>query len=150
MEHYHRSEWPVRIELNSGAHNVLFQKEEIILSSLHMKFGLLNQFMKVVSPQIEAFENIRLMFPNFLRPKSEVESLLGHKLDSFWHLKSSKIFKRRRSCMANFSASRKLVLENRKCGNCKELVANLIEYHRTQGCSISVKLHCSYSHLNFR
>ena len=40
-------------------------------------------------------------------------------------------------------------LGNNKSGNDKDLVENLIEQYRTQGCRISLKLHYLHSHLKF-
>ena len=61
-------EWQVRDSLEPGKLNVINQAlisvEKILLSLLHIKLGLMKQFVKALDPACAAFQHIRQMFPS--------------------------------------------------------------------------------------
>ena len=58
--------WPQREHLIPGKHNVLLEalvpREKILLSPLHIKLGLVKQFVKALEPNSLAYLHIREMF----------------------------------------------------------------------------------------
>ena len=62
-----REEWQVREHLQSGLHNFINQSlipvEKILLPPLHIKLGLVKQYVKALNPAGAAFQHIRQMFP---------------------------------------------------------------------------------------
>ena len=113
--------------------NALIQREKLLLPSLHIKLGLMKQFMIALSQRIEACKCISLMFSNLSEAKVK-GGIFGNKLDRCWHLKSWKTkCKTLKKCMASCSASNERVF-GKKCEKYKELAENLLDCHRKQGC----------------
>ena len=72
-DHYKRAEWPKRIEFLPGQPNVLRQplvdRNKILLPPLHIKLGLVKQFVTAMDFGGEAFQEIRLMYPKMTEAK---------------------------------------------------------------------------------
>ena len=47
----------------------LISREKVLLRLLHIKLGLVKQFVKALDFEGEIFQEIRLMFPGYQRPK---------------------------------------------------------------------------------
>ncbi|KAI6648768.1 hypothetical protein LOD99_7155 [Oopsacas minuta] len=66
-EHYKKIQWPPRKELMPGKYNVIKEplvcREKVLLSPLHIKLGLVKQFVKALDFEGESFPEIRAMFP---------------------------------------------------------------------------------------
>ena len=80
-QHFVRREWPVRHDLKPGAHNVINQSlirvEKILLPPLHIKLGLVKQFVKALDPAGAAFQHIRQMFPKLSDAKVSAGIFVG-------------------------------------------------------------------------
>jgi hypothetical protein len=67
-QHYMKKVWPERGQLIPGMHNVIHEasvpREKILLPPLHIKLGLLKQFVKALDPNSAALHYIRKMFPH--------------------------------------------------------------------------------------
>ena len=65
-EHYEKMHWPTREELTPGMYNVirkpLVSREKVLLPPLHIKLGLVKQFVKALGFEGEVFQEIRSMF----------------------------------------------------------------------------------------
>ena len=72
-EHYQRVEWPPRDDLQLGKFNVirplLVELGKVLLPPLHIKLGLVKQFVKALDHGGEAFQEIRLLFPKLSEAK---------------------------------------------------------------------------------
>ena len=66
-QHWQRKDWPVREELVVGENNVinepLVDRDSILLPTLHIKLGLMKQFVKVLDKNGDCFRHIRSRFP---------------------------------------------------------------------------------------
>ncbi|KAF2356867.1 hypothetical protein FHG87_012378 [Trinorchestia longiramus] len=65
-DHYKREHCSPRVELRPGILNVLKPRKDsdkVLLPSLHIKLGLVNQFVNALNFIEKAFQEIRLMFP---------------------------------------------------------------------------------------
>ena len=66
-EHYVRSLWPPRDSFTPGSHNVihkaLVKKEKFILPPLHIKLGLMKQYVKAIKHDKPAFQYLKTKFP---------------------------------------------------------------------------------------
>ena len=66
-QHWQRKDWPLRKELVVGANNVinepLVDRDSILLPPLHIKLGLMKQFVKALDKNGDCFLNIRNKFP---------------------------------------------------------------------------------------
>ena len=85
--HYQKQVWPKREEFVVGEKNVknipLINPKKVLLPPLHIKRGLIKQFVKALDKDGAAFSISRTCFPNFQRPKLKVAYLLdSSKIDS--------------------------------------------------------------------
>lgn len=66
-EHYIRKDWPARALFSVGQKNVLniplVDPSDIILPPLHIKLGLIKQFVKALDKNGETFKYLRSVFP---------------------------------------------------------------------------------------
>ncbi|KAI6655377.1 hypothetical protein LOD99_2212 [Oopsacas minuta] len=80
-QHYGKNDWPVREELFPGIHNVihnaLVKPEKVLLPPLHIKLGLVKQFIKSLNPDSDAFKHIRSMFPKVSEGKASNGIFVG-------------------------------------------------------------------------
>ena len=69
-EHWTRKDWPPREALVPGSMNVintpLVPRDRIILPPLHIKLGLMKQYVKALNKDGECFEYISKNFPNLV------------------------------------------------------------------------------------
>lgn len=65
-QHYTKKDWPKRDDKTIGAHNIkyleLVKSEDIILPPLHIKLGLIKNFVKTLDMDGEAFSYLRTKF----------------------------------------------------------------------------------------
>ena len=71
--HYVRREWPERSDLQPGAYSVknvaLVSADKILLPPLHIKLGLIKQFVTALDPSGETLKEIRSLFPKLSEAK---------------------------------------------------------------------------------
>lgn len=67
-EHYIKKDWPKRENITVGRHNVkyvaLVKMQNIILPPLHIKLGLVKNFIKRLDKEGQAFAYLKTIFPN--------------------------------------------------------------------------------------
>ena len=80
-EHYEKIHWPPREELRPGRYNVikelLVSRKKVLLLPLHIKLGLLKQFVKALDFKAETFQEIRTMFPKLSDAKPKRGKFVG-------------------------------------------------------------------------
>ena len=129
----------------------LVDRNKDLLPPLHIKLGLIKQFVKALDHGGKTFQEIRLMFPKLSDAKIKGGIFVGPQVKTM--LQSEKL----ESVMTKVEkeawiAFRDVVhgfLGNNKDPNYKQLVSKLIEKFRTLGCRMSLKIHFLHSHLNF-
>lgn len=66
--HYRKKNWPLRVNETVGEHNIkyeaLVKKENIILPPLHIKLGLIKNFVKALNKEGQAFAHLITIFRN--------------------------------------------------------------------------------------
>ncbi len=71
--HYKKSNWPLRTSYEIGPYNVtqqpLVDAAKILMPPLHIKLGLIKQFVKQVDREGEAFKHIQELFPKLIEAK---------------------------------------------------------------------------------
>src|SRR5678816_439937 len=76
-DHWTKREWPLRETLTPGDRNIvrgpLVQREIIILLPLHIKLGLMKQFVKALDHDGECFHYICSTFPGLSYEKKKAE-----------------------------------------------------------------------------
>ncbi|XP_017476571.1 PREDICTED: uncharacterized protein LOC108366630 [Rhagoletis zephyria] len=80
-DHYVRKDWPERVEFTVGVDNIkytpLIKKEKIILPPLHIKLGLIKNFVKALDKEGEAFDYLKTVFPDISQAKIKEGIFVG-------------------------------------------------------------------------
>ena len=76
-EHWTRKDWPVRSELIPGSFNVLapslVERSKFVFPPLHIKLGIMKQFVKVLEIDGDCFRYICMKFPGLSLKKLKAE-----------------------------------------------------------------------------
>ena len=76
-DHWKKKIWPARESLIVGEYNIvnepLVEREKIFLPPLHIKLGLIKQFVKALNKEGKCFEFICKLFPGLSIAKLEEE-----------------------------------------------------------------------------
>ena len=71
--HYKVKNWPLRSSYDVGIHNVklapLEDTKTVLFPPLHIKLGLIKQFVKKMNLEGEAFKHIQELFPRYRKQK---------------------------------------------------------------------------------
>ena len=83
-EHYKKMHWPTQEELTSGMCNVIREplvSQEKVLPPLHIKLGLVKQFVKALDFE-EVFQEIHSMFPRLSNAKIKGRIFVGPQIST--------------------------------------------------------------------
>jgi len=79
--HYSRKDWPVRKSLEPGIMNVenqpLVERSKILLPSMHLKLGVMKNFVMAMKQEETAFTYLREMFPRLSEAKLKEDIFVG-------------------------------------------------------------------------
>ena len=85
-EHYEKIHWLTWKELTPGMYNVirepLISREKVLLPPLHIKLGLVKQFVKALDFEGEVFQEIRSMFPGLSEAKIKGGIFVGPQINT--------------------------------------------------------------------
>ena len=153
--HYVRKDWPIRIRMELGEKNVLHEplvsREKVILPPLHIKLGLMKNFVKALDKTSSAFAYLRSMFPQISDAKIKEGIFVGpqirkviadRRFEELLNGKDLHAWVAFKSVVANF-------LGNHKSADYKEIVQQCINAYSNMGCNMSLKIHLLDSHLDF-
>ena len=154
--HYTVKDWPERSDFAIGRFNVkhkpLIDPQSVFLPPLHIKLGLIKNYVKAMKPDENGFKYLKKKFGGtksdaklkagvFIGPEirdlirdREFESQLGPNERSAWQA---------------FVMVVKNFLGNNRVENYVELVDNILKTYRQMGCRMSLKMHFLHSHLDF-
>ena len=152
--HWIQKNWPKRDTLERGMpnviHNPIVSRNKIIFSPLHIKLGLMKQFVKALSVDSECFQHLICTFPGlsyekikagvFNRPR--IRTLVRDQ--GFTQTMNDKE-------MAAWLSSvdvTKNFLGNIKAQNYENLVSNMRSAFHHYSCQMSIKMHFLFSHLD--
>jgi hypothetical protein len=123
----------------------------ILLPSMHLKLGLMKNFVKTMDQGEAAFTYLREMFPRLSEAKVKECIFIGPQIpnpieDEFF----DKLFQgEEKAAWDRFKFAVKGCLGNRRVQNYEELVKNLLQSYQKLGCNMSLKIHVLHSHLDF-
>ena len=154
-EHYSRQQWPLRHELVPGAQNVKYEplvpSFKILLPPLHIKLGLIKQFVKALDSNGATLIKIREMFPKLSVDKVKAGVFVGPQVKRM--LDSQELYdvmtELERRAWNAFKGVVEGFLGNNRADNFQELIEELIASYRCVGCRMSLKMHYLHSHLEF-
>ena len=156
MEHYTKSDWPLRSTYVPGTSSVqsvpLVDPQKIFLPPLHIKLGLMKTFVKTMSKvNSEGFQYLSRKFPKISAAKLKEGVFVGPEIREVLNdtnfqktlcpleLKAWMAFK---WLCENF-------LGNNKSPMYKDGVKNLLNAYEEMKCRMSLKIHFLHSHLDF-
>lgn len=152
-KHYKTVEWPKRNEFVVGEKNVKWQplvkQEKILMPPLHIKLGLIKQFVKALDPKSEAFAYLKTLFPKLSPAKIKGGIFVGPQVKK---LMQDEEFTRNllpveKEAWKSFNDVVSGFLGNHKVENYKEVIRRLLDTYKNMGCRMSLKLHVLHSHL---
>lgn len=154
-DHYKRKVWPSRKSLDPGTksvqHSPLVDPKKVLLPPLHIKLGLVKNFVKAMNRDGEAFKYLKEKFPRLSEAKIKEGVFIGPQIRAL--LKDEHFHQILRGFEKNAWKSFELVVENflgnKKADNYKELVTRLLLAYQKLGCNMSLKIHFLHSHLDF-
>lgn len=154
-EHWMRISWPPRTRFVPGAKNILHEKliepNMILLPPLHIKLGLMKQFIKALDKDGNCYKYICETFPRVSGEKLKAGVFDGPQIrrllnDSEFENSMRSI---ERDAWEGFRSVVQNFLGNHKAANYGEIVSNMLSAFQKLGCRMSVKLHFLHAHLDY-
>lgn len=153
--HYTVKQWPTRIQYTPGeknvVHNSLVEPHKILLPPLHIKLGLMKNFVKALDKEGPGFRYLKQKFSNLSEAKLKEGIFIGPQinllqLDREFEVLLSDL---ERPAWDAFKSVTKNFLGNNKSEDYEEIVSELLRSYHALGCNMSLKIHFLHSHLNF-
>ena len=153
-KHWIQKKWPLRNELKPGDPNILHEplvdRNKIVLPPLHIKLGLMKQFVKALPTNGQCFKFLTQKFPGITIEKIQAGVFDGPQIrklmaDEDFFDSMNEVEKRA------WSAFKRVVSEflgNTKSEGYKTVVNDLLKSFKSLGCNMSIKLHFLNSHLD--
>lgn len=154
-QHYIKRDWPSRPALKPGLHNVLshplVNPKKIILPPLHIKLGIMKNFIKALKKDGAATDFLKQKFPRVSEAKLKAgifdgpqirELMKDEKFTVSLDRKEKKAWLAFKSIVENF-------LGNHRSPEYQLVVEDLLNSFQSIGARMSVKLHFLSSHLDY-
>ena len=123
--------------------------KKVLMPPLHIKLGLIKQFVKKLNPEGDAFKHIHELFPKLSEAKVKAGVFVGPQVKQL--MKSAVFFEKlsvvERRAWESFVSVVEGFLGNHKADNFMEIVEELIDAYQAMGCRMSLKLHVLHSHI---
>nr|CAI5835337.1 unnamed protein product [Callosobruchus analis] len=152
--HWLRKDWPLRENMDVGEKNVikdaLVEREKIILPPLHIKLGLMKQFVKALDKDGPCFKYIGVKMPQLSTEKLKAGIFDGPQIRQLIKdpaFKNSMNEVEGEAC-TSFVAVVEKFLGKHKSENYVEIVNKMLNSFKALGCNMSIKLHYLDSHLD--
>ena len=154
-QHWVKKDWPSRQDLAVGDKNIinepLVNRDRIILPPLHIKLGLMKQFVKALDKDGDCFNYIAQTFPGL-----SIEKLKGGIFDGpqIRKLMQDQTFTAcmtvvERAAWCSYVSVIREFLGNTKSSNYRILVDVMLQNFQALGARMSIKLHYLFSHLDY-
>lgn len=153
-KHWTQKEWPERETLEVGMPNIvnepIVSRDRIIFPPLHIKLGLMKQFVKALNTENECFQHIVSAFPGLSFDKIKAGVFDGPHIRSLIRDKEfvRKMDQKERAAWMSFVAVINNFLGNKKAENYVLLVQRMLKAFCDLGCNMSIKMHFLNSHLD--
>lgn len=152
--HYSKREWPQRTEFTVGRNNVkwepLVDPQKVLMPPLHIKLGLIKQFVKALDKNSSAFKYLQDLFPKLSEAKVTAGIFVGPQIKKIFECEEfpKKLTRVEKAAWMSFMSVVQGFLGNHKAANYVELVESLVENYGKMGCRMSLKLHILDAHLD--
>lgn len=153
-EHYVKDNWPVRMNYTKGSHNIvqerLVETDKIIFPPLHIKLGLIKQFIKTLPTDSDAMYHLKIMFPKLSSEKVKSGIFIGTDIDKILKNEAFKLLLSPEHLLA-LKAMEKVItgfLGNYRDPNYKENIRAMIDSFQRINANMSLKLHFLRDHVD--
>ena len=153
--HYIQADWPARNLNYSETKNVvaepLVDTKDVLIPPLHIKLGLMKNFVKGMNREGQAFKYLREKFSRLSDAKVKEGIFVGPQIrqlvkDPAFDLvlkgKEKEAWEALKRVMHGF-------LGNKRDDNYTQLVTVLLQKYHQLGCNMSLKIHFLHSHFDF-
>lgn len=153
--HYIKKVWPLRKAFTPGTENVFYpplvQKENIIIPPLHIKLGLMKNFVKALNREGQAFQYLKKKFTKMTDAKLKEGIFIGPQIKELMNDKTfeSTLNSKEKQAWTSMIKVFQNFLGKKKSEDYENLVKNMIQALYALGCKMSLKIHILDSHLDF-
>lgn len=153
--HWDQKDWPLRQSLTPGSKNImhdsLLDRSKVLLPPLHIKLGLMKQFVKALDKEGACFRYICQKFPTVTIEKIKAGVFDGPQIRK---LMQDGNFEQtmqglERLAWRGFCEVVTKFLGNIKDPNYATIVKDMLQSFRRLGCTMSLKVHFLHSHLDY-
>ena len=147
--------WEYRSTVVPGEHslkeNLLVHKNKVLLPPLHIKLGLIKNFVKVLHKNGAVFQHLSTVFPCLSAAKLKEGIFIGPQIrevlkntdfEELFNLKELRAWEAFKSVCSGF-------LGNTRVPDYQACIEKLLKSYEDMGCRMSLKIHFLHSHLNF-
>lgn len=153
-EHYTTDIWPPRTQFVLGKFNVkslpLVSQDMIILPPLHIKLGLIKNFVKALDATSDAFEYLNRFFPKLSTQKIKQGVFNGPQIRDL--LKDAEfetlLSPEEKRAWISFRKIVQGFLGNNRDPNYRAIVSDLLRNYNAIGARLSLKMHFLKSHMD--
>jgi hypothetical protein len=154
-EHWTRKVWPARVSFVPEVKNIvcksLIDPSKVLLPPLHIKLGLMKQFVKAIDKEGDCFKYILQKFPGLSYEKVKEGFFVGPQIRKL--MKDQQFENTMKSVERKAWVSFKNVVDNflgnHKAPNYAEIVETLLVDYQQLGCNMNLKIHFLRSHLDY-
>ena len=152
--HYNKRNWPLRTSYEIGTYNVkqqpLVDAAKILMLPLHIKLGLIKQFVKQLNREGETFKYIQELFPKLSEAKIKAGAFVGPEVKRLINSVDfpEMLSEVERTAWTCFVSVVNGFLGNHKAENYREHVDGLVDAYEKMGCRMSLKVHVLHAHLD--
>jgi hypothetical protein len=153
--HWTKKQWPLRDEFKVGEKNIvnkpLIDRKRVLLPPLHIKLGLMKQFVKALNKDGTCFNYLCRKFPELSIDKLKAGIFDGPQIRKLINDPNfiDSMNKTESTAWSSFVLVVQNFLGNFKADNYSELVGNMLSSFCKLGCNMSIKLHYLHNHLHF-
>lgn len=154
QNHWVKKEKPKRENMVVGEKNIihapLVGREKIIFPPLHIKLGLMKQFVKALDTNESCFAYIGRIMPQISTEKLKAGIFEGPQIRQLIKDPAfvESMNEAERKAWLSFVEVVRNFLGNRKAENYVQLVYEMLNNFRNLGCNMSIKVHYLHSHLD--
>ena len=154
-QHYVQKDWPQRSEFQAGSQHVKFaplvDPQKVLLPPLHIKLGLMKNFVKAMNKDGDGFKYLRQVFPQLSDAKLKEGIFIGPQIRKLLDDVNftEKLTRQELRAWNSFVSIVRGFLGNTMDANYQQLVDELLDSYKSLGARMSLKIHFLHSHLSF-
>lgn len=154
-QHWCRKNWPARKSLKPGEKNILRKNlvdpKNVLLPPLHIKLGLMKQFVKALPKDGPCFKYLCQKFPHLSEAKLKEGVFTGPDIRKMMFDVNfeSTMTSNEKEAWISFKQVVTKFMGNEKDPEYKSIVANMLKKFEQLGCLMSLKVHFLNSHLDY-